>query len=147
MRKFFFNILIILSIVGLILPALAFSQEIEVKERPKMPPDLGDIWSFLKNIFEPLPRVLKGIWQEAVEIWQKIANWFKNLWNYNLLPKIKGTWHKILSLFGREVEERKEKIEEEIEKEKEEAKQEIKTETEKAGRSLWQRIKDTIPGI
>jgi len=141
-NKLPYQILIISLILGIVSPLLVFAEG--VGQPPKMPETFDEVWDFLKRIIEPLPQALKGVWQEAVAIWQKMADWFINLWNSKLWPQIESIWQKILAIFGKEVEKRKEAIQEELEKEKEEAKQEIKQEAEKAGKNLWQRIKDLI---
>jgi hypothetical protein len=145
MNKIVYKFIIILSITGIILPNFVFAKD--ATQLPKMPETFDEVWAFLKRIIEPLPNALKGVWQEAMGIWQRMADWFKNLWDSNIWPKIESLWQKILAIFGREIEKRKETIQEELEKEKQEVKQELKEGAEKASKSLWQRIKDIIPGI
>ena len=137
--------LLTLLIIGLVSPY--FISANGVGQPPKMPETWDEILAIGKKILIFFPQTLKTVWQEAVAIWQKMAGWFINLWNSYLWPKIEWFWQKITAFFSEETEKRKEMVQEELEKEKQEAKQELKEETAKAGKSLWQKLKDIIPGI
>lgn len=140
MGKLLYRILIILAIIGLILPSFSSAQEQEVKQYPKMPETFDEIWTFLKKIIEPLPRAVGKVWQETVGIWQRMADWFIGIWNFKIWPKVDWVWQKISGIFSKEMEKRKEEIPQELEKEK----QELEEEATKAGKSLWERLKDLI---
>lgn len=148
MTKLLLRFIIILSITGLILPSfgsinspqVVFAQEQEAKQYPKMPGTFEEAWSFIKRIIEPLPRAVGKVWQAAVGIWQRMAGWFRGVWDSKIWPKIDWIWQKVFGIFSKEVEKRKEELPQELEKEK----QEIKEETSKAGKSLWERLKDLI---
>jgi len=86
-----------------------------------------------QKILFGLPEALKNPWQEALAIWNKMANWFKNIWDSYIYP-----W--FWNILGKEVEKRKPEIQQEFEKEKQEMKEEIP----KATKSLWQRFKELI---
>jgi len=122
MRKKLSHFLIILSIVGLILPNFSFIQAAnqQVTQPPKIPENWDEILTIVQKALNIFPTVIKGAWQEALTIWRKMANFFKDLWNSYIWPKIEKIWIKILSIFGKEVEMRKEKLPGELEKEKKE---------------------------
>ena len=103
-----------------------------------------------KKALEELPAILKKIWrEEALPVWKKMGNWFRNIWeNYiksslrnfwysYLKPKIQSFLERVKEFLGKEVEERKPIIEEEFEKEKEELMEELPGVT----KSLWERFK------
>ncbi|HDZ54605.1 MAG TPA: hypothetical protein ENI19_01095 [Candidatus Nealsonbacteria bacterium] len=125
-------------VFSLLLPSFALAQD--VKQSPKVPETFEEVWSFVKKIIEPLPRAVKGVWQQAVEIWQRMANWFIDIWDSKIWPKVDWIWQKIFGIFNKEVEKRKEAIPRELEKEK----QEIKEEVSKAGKNFWERLKGWI---
>ena len=148
------KILIIFAAIGLILPSMtslvfggpsfAFAQEINQSQSLKVPKDFDEAWSFVKKVIEPLPRAVGGVWREAVKIWQRMANWFKSIWNSKIWPKIEWLKIKILGIFSKEVEKRKEEVSEKLEKEKEEIKGELEEQASKAGKGLWERLKGII---
>lgn len=141
MARILYRISIILFIAGLVMPNFILAQEPEAKkEFPGAPESFEEVWSFLKNIIEPLPRAVKGAWEEAVEIWKRMAGWFKNIWDSKVWPRVEWAWQKIFSVFNTEVEKRKEEVSQGLEEEK----QELEEEATKAGRSLWEKLKDLI---
>jgi len=87
-----------------------------------------------------LPETLRGIWQEALDIWQIMGKKAKNFSDSYVWPWFQNIWQKIQSFFAKEIEERKPGIEREFKKEKEEMKEEIP----KVGESLWKRFKEII---
>ena len=88
-----------------------------------------------------LPEILKRIWrEEALPIWKRVYQFFKNIWDSYIFPFFQNIWQKILRILGREVQKRKPIIEEEFKKEKEEMKEEVP----KVGKSLWERFKELI---
>jgi len=134
---------------GLILPSFVLAQDTD--QPVGAPQTIEGAKDFVMKILKAIPEALKGPWQEAVGIWQKMADWFKNFWDSYVFPFFQNIWQKILAFLGKEIEVKKQEIKEEIEKEKEEIKEEIKEEASEAGKSLWERlkdlIKDKIPGI
>ncbi len=136
--------LIIISVIfGLLSPILTFAQF--AQNQPPTPPEtLEEAQTMGLKILKAFPQALKGPWQEALRIWGKMADIFSNCWNSYVLPWLKSLWQKITVPFKTEIERRKPIIEEEFKKEKEEAKEEIKTETSKAGKTLWERLKELI---
>lgn len=84
------------------------------------------------KILSGFPKVLKEIWQEAVEIWKSIFR--------KIEPYIVGFWNKIKDFFRREVAIKKPEVKEELEKEK----KEMKVEIPKAGKNIWERFKEII---
>jgi len=83
---------------------------------------------------------LEKFWQGVLEFWQKMIDWFKNLWYSYVLPWLQNIWQKIDSFLEKEVEKRKPEIKEEFEKEKQEMKEDIP----EVSKSLWQRLKELI---
>jgi len=102
------------------------------QEVVQAPESLEEAKSLGEGILSGFPEVFKSVWQEAVVFWKKMLNyvspWFRSIWN------------SILSLLGKEVEQRRPDVEEEFKKETQEMKEEIP----KAGKSLWQRFKELI---
>lgn len=92
------------------------------------------------RILSGFPKALEKPLQEALAVWGKTLNWFKNLWYSYILPWLQNVWQKIDSFLGKEVEKRKPGIKEEFEKEKQEMKEDIP----KVGKSLWQRFKELL---
>lgn len=136
--KTIYNLIIILSIISLILPIFSFAQ-VENKY-PKAPGTFEEAKNFMFSIIKPLPDAIKGVWQEALAIWQKMADFLKGLLDTKVGPWFENIWQEILILFGEEFEKKELMIQEEIEKEKEEIKKEIP----KVGKSIWEKIKSLI---
>jgi len=116
--------LLIISFLLIIISPLVLAQAPETLEEAK---EMGEkmLWGF--------PEALKGPWQEALGIWGRMADWFKNIWDSYIYP-----W--FWNILGKEVERRKPEVIEEFEKEKEEMKEDIP----KATKSLWERFKELI---
>ena len=133
--KSIYNLIIFLSIAGLILPAFSFAQ----KTAPPLqaPNSWDEILALGKKALFFFPNAMKAAWQEGVQIWLKIAAFFDRIWDRYIFSKMKSVWNKISGIFGKEVEKRKEALPGELEKEK----QEMKTETIDSGKSLWQKFK------
>jgi len=131
--KIIINFLVIL---GLILPCFSFAQ----KEVTSPPETLEEVKTIGMKALKLLPETLKGIWQEALGIWQTMGKKAKNFSDSYIWPWFQNIWQKIQSFFGKEIEERKPGIEREFKKEKEEMKEEIP----KVGESLWKRFKEII---
>lgn len=115
--------LIILFIL-LLIPCFAFAEAV-----PKAPNTLDEAETMGKKYLEMLPKVIK----EGSEAFMRQ---FINIWNSYVMPALKKIW----SFLGGEVEKRRPDVEKEFKKEKEEIKQTIP----KAGKSLWERLKDLI---
>ncbi len=141
MRKITFGFLLTILVAGFMLPAFSFAQK--ATQTPQIPNAWDEIFAIGKRALLFIPNTLKATWQEAVRIWLKMATFFDNIWDKYIFSKIEWIWHKTFGIFNKEVEKRKETLPGELEKEK----QEIKTETTKTGKSLWQKIKDIVPGI
>jgi len=131
--KVTYSFILTLSIIGLILPSISLAQI----EAPKGPEDVKD---FLFQVIRPLPEALQRAWQEALAIWQRMLDFFTNLWDLKVKPWFQGILQQILAFFGRELEKKELMIQEEIEKEKEEIKKEIP----KVGKNIWEKIKGLI---
>lgn len=86
-----------------------------------------------KIAIEESPNILKQTWND-------ISGLFKTIWNSYLFPWLKIIWNKIVSILGKEVEQRRPEIEEEFRKETQEMKEDIP----KVTKSLWQRFKELI---
>ncbi len=127
--KYLFSFLVFLTIGFLLsfaMPNVLAQETVEAPESFEEARTLGE--RFLNSF----PEVFKKSWQQAISLWKKMLNYVS--------PWFKGIWYKILSFLEKEVEQRKPGVEEEFEKEK----QEMKDEIPKAGKSLWQRLKELI---
>jgi len=141
-KKSYCKVLIILfltgSIIGLIIPISSFAQ-VENKSL-EVPGTFEEAKNFLFSIIKPLPDAMKGVWREALVVWQKMTDFLKGLFDSKVKPWFQNIWQEILGFFGRELEKKELMIQEEIEKEKEEIKKEIP----KIGKSIWEKIKGLI---
>jgi len=131
--KVTYSFILTLSIIGLILPGISLAQI----EAPKSPDEVKD---FLFQVIKPLPEAFQRAWQEALTIWQRMLDFFTNLWDLKVKPWFLGIWQQISAFFGKELEKKETMIREEIEKEKEEIKKEIP----KVGKNIWERLKGLI---
>ena len=125
-KKVVFSSLITAFLLTFAIPNVLAQEVVEAPESLEEAKSLGE------RILSGFPEVFKKTWQQAVSLWKKmldyVSPWFKSIWN------------SILSLLGKEVEQRKPEVEEEFKKEVEEMKEEVP----KAGKSLWQRLKELI---
>lgn len=147
----FKNILITLIIFGSIFPSFSFAQNSTTMPDPTPFLDQTKIvvQKIINAIMQTFPNAIKGVWQDVWGFWGKIGDWFKkNLWDSFLFPKLENIWQKVLSFFGKKIEEKKPTIEQGIEEERQELKEGVKegisagiSETKK---SLWQKFIDTI---
>ena len=127
--------LILLTIIfnTIILPSFSLSQSPQAIELPKT---IEEVKKMGLRSLDFIPNFFKNAWQEFVIFWQKVWNWFLNIWNSHIYPFFNNIWQKTI---GREIEERRPMIEEEFKKEKEEVKQEVKTYLP-TGKSLWEKF-------
>jgi len=88
----FYKIIIILSIIGLILLNFTFAQENKTLKAPESSVELKK-WG--GKFLELFPKTIKGAWQAAVETWQEMWNWLKNVWNSYIFPWLQNIWQKI----------------------------------------------------
>jgi len=129
----------ILILFGLLLPSF-YSVQAVSQSSPQPPETLKEAEIVGGNILKLLPETLKGIWQEALGIWQAIGKRAKNFSDSYISPWFQNIWRKIQSSFGKEIEQRKPVIEEEFKKEK----GEMKADIPKVGKSLRERFKELI---
>ena len=129
----------ILILFGLLLPSFYFVQAAN-QSSPQPPETLKEAEIVGGKIIKLLPETLKGIWQEALVIWQTMEKRAKNFSDSYIWPWFQNIWQKIQSSFGKEIKQRKPVIKEEFKKEKEE----MKTELPKVGKPLWERFKELI---
>ena len=122
--------LIFIIIIGILInTGLVFAQEVpatldQAKETGQM---VGEI------VKQESPNIFRQAWND-------FSGFFKTIWNSYLFPWSKIIWNKIVSILGKEVEQRRPEIEEEFKKETEEMKEDIP----KVTKSLWQRLRDLI---
>lgn len=135
MRRTTFGFLLTILFIGLVLPTFSFAQ----KTVPPLqaPNSWDEVLALGKKALFFFPNALKAAWQDAMQIWLKIAAFFDRIWDKYVFSKIKSVWKKISGISGKEVEKRKTALPRELEKEK----QEMKTETIDSGKSLWQKFK------
>lgn len=134
------KIIIVLIILGFLLPIFSIGQ------LPVEPPKTIDeakqkAYEAIDIAEEKMPGILERMWKEEVlPTWRAMWEWFSNLWNRHIRPRIDVIWQRIQELLGKEIEKRKPIIEEELQKEKQEIKQELPV----VGQSLWERFKELI---
>lgn len=104
------------------------------------PKNIEEAKTLGERILKGFPQALKGSWQEALGIWGRMANWFKGVWDSYISPFFKSIWAKLMSILGKEVEERKPEIKEGLKDEIEEMKEGVS----QTGKSFWQRFKELI---
>ena len=132
--KFLFSFLIIAI---LLTGVISYSR---AQEAPKSPETLEEAKTLGERVLIGFPQALKEPWQQALAVWGKMFNWFKDFYQSYISSWLRGIWYKVLSVLGKEVEKRKPEIQEGFEEEK----QEMKEESVKTGKSLWQRFKELI---
>jgi len=71
----------------LTLPSLVFGQ--------KLPENFEDFKGVGGKILDKIWQGIKGAWEEAVKIWQKVIGWIGNIWNSYIFPFLKFIWQKI----------------------------------------------------
>jgi len=133
----------ILILFGLLSPgfySVRAANQPSFPQLPETPETVEEAKNIGGKILKLLPEALRGVWQEALGIWQTIGEKTKNFSDSYIWPWFQNLWQKIQSSFGKEIKERKPIIEEEFEKEKEE----MKTDIPKAGESLLERFKKII---
>ena len=134
------KVITILILFGLLSPGFYFVRAANQSLSPKPPETLEEAEIVGGKFLKLLPETLRGIWQEALDIWQIMGKKAKNFSDSYVWPWFQNIWQKIQSFFAKEIEERKPGIEREFKKEKEEMKEEIP----KVGESLWKRFKEII---
>lgn len=127
--KYLFSFLVFLTIGFLLSFAMP---NVLAQETVQAPENFEEARTLGERILSGFPEAFKKSWQQAVSLWKKMLDYVS--------PWFKGIWNSILSFLGKEVEQRKPEVEEEFKKEVEEMKEEIP----KAGKSLWQRLKELI---
>ena len=133
--------IITLLIISLILPSFSFAQEDQLFEKPG---GLEQFKKFGKKILEIFPKALKGAWQEALEIWRKMADWIKNFWNSYIFSWLQNIWRKISDFFRKEIGEKKLITEIKEEFKAEEEKKETPEEEKNLWEKFWERLKRLI---
>lgn len=96
------KLIIILLIIGLVLPLFSLAQN--------LPENLEDFRGIGKRIWEGFISGIKNAWQSALEIWQKMWEWFKNFWNSYIFPFFQSIWQRILDFFQSNVLEKFKRI-------------------------------------
>ena len=128
--------------LGLLLPNLIFifaQTPVEAPETIEEAKEMG--YKAIDVVEKELPGILERIWREEVmPVWRNIWEWFRNVWNTHIWPRIEAFWQRIQEILGKEIEKRRPIIEEEIEKEVEKIKQELP----EVDRSIRERFKELI---
>ena len=101
MNKIPYRFIIILLIINLVLPNLVFSQIAEKTEKrfPQPPENLEDFQGLFLRIIKPFQEGVLKAWQEALSTWQKMVDFFKNIWNLEVKPSFQYIWEKVFSFF------------------------------------------------
>jgi len=105
-----------------------------------LPEDIEGAKKMGEKAWKAIPESLEEAWNDAVIIWQKMAEHIKNFWDLKIKPILESFWKKI----EKEILIRKPIIEEEFEKEKKEMKEDIESGAPKAGKNLWERFRELI---
>ena len=133
----YYKILIIGVIVGLLLPSFAFVQNQSTITAPETLEEGRNVGIKALKIF---PAVFKGLWQEALGVWQAMFRAIKSFWGKYIQPWFQSLWEKIKTSSFQEGKRRKPIIEEEFKKEQ----KEMKEEAPRVGKSFWERLKELI---
>jgi len=102
------KLIVILLIIGLILPSFGSIHSPQVARAQKLPENFEDINSVRdlslngvkgigERMWENFLSALKGAWEKALQIWQKMWDWFKNIWKSYIFPFFEFIWQKILN--------------------------------------------------
>ncbi len=122
MRKYIISIIIVSILLG---PSLALADM-------GAPENMEEAKWFGERIVDGIPGAFKTAWQEGVYIFNRSWNW---IWGV-----LKGIGNRLLSILGKEVEQRKPEVKEEFNKELKEMKEDVP----KTTKSLWERLKDLV---
>lgn len=76
----------------------------------KAPESSIELKEWGKKFLELFPKALKGAWQAAVEVWQKMWNFLKKAWNSYIFPWLQNIWQKIWSFLETSILERFKKL-------------------------------------
>lgn len=96
-----------------------------------------------KKVWQKLPSILKDIWEdEVIPVWKQLWNWIMKAWDHTVKAWAQSLWNWIMGLFDKEINKRKDLVQEQIEEERKELQDEIAKEGENITRSLWQRLRD-----
>ena len=140
--KIILNIAILGVLINMILPSISFAQSNpQVSGPPETLEEARNVGIKALKIF---PAVFKGLWQEALGVWQAMFRAIKSFWGKYIQPWLQSLWEKIKTSLFQEGKRRKPIIEEEFKKEKTEMRKEIKTQTPKIEKSIWEKFKDLI---
>lgn len=128
---FYYKKIVLSSLITAFLLTLAMPNVL-AQETVQAPESFEEAKTLGERLLNSFPEAFKKGWQQAISLWKRMLNYVS--------PWFKGIWNSILSLLGKEVEQRRPEVEEEFKKEVKEMKEEIP----KAGKSLWQRLKELI---
>ncbi len=99
------KIILIFIIITLVLPVFSIAQVDTGEIKEKAPGILERSWENIKIFWTKFGNIfidaLKKAWDGAVRIWQKMWEWFRNIWNNYIWPKLEWLWGKITSIFKR----------------------------------------------
>ena len=142
MERISLKIILIITILAVLfnitLPAVSFAQSSPQASGP--PETLEGAKSVGIKALKIFPATLKGLWQEALGVWQTVFRAIKSFWGKYIQPWLQSLWEKIKASLLQEGERRKPIIEEEFKKEK----KEMKEEAPMVGKSLWKRFLELI---
>ncbi len=125
------KVIIILITITFLMPGFSFAQSGSMIE--SLPKTMEGSKSFGQSLLNFIANLFKKIWDSL-----------KNIWNYYIYPFFQNIWHKIKAPVEKEFDKRRSIVEKEFEEKKEEAKQEAKEVIPKTTKSLWERFKELI---
>ena len=101
MNKIPYRFIIILLIINLVLPNLVFSQIAGKAEKrlPRPPETLEGFQGLFLSIIKPFQGGVLKAWQEVLAVWQRMKDFFKNIWNLQVKPSFQNIWEKAFGFF------------------------------------------------
>ncbi len=145
MKKIIISFLIV--IILFVFPELTYSEiyrepphiDIEIP-KVKPPQDFPEKGGMKRSFLEDLPHKIEVSWEESLSIWTRMYHNSVSFWEKYIKDKVIGLWNRIWKRSQKEIEVRKEILEEEIEKEKEAVQEKVK----KTSESLWHKLLESI---
>lgn len=94
-------------------------------------------------IISIIPKAIARIWgEQVIPVWRTMGEWVQaELWEKRISPGLQTASDTIQGLLGKEVEKRREAVQEGIQKQKEQIETELRGQTQKTKQSIWERFK------
>lgn len=136
------KIVFLLLVVGFLADAAPLRAQ-DDGQTPLQPPEtIEEARGLGLQFLGEIPEAMQGVWEtQALPVFSGVWSWARGLWDSTVFSLLEDLWDKILSFFGREIEERKPGIEERFQTEKQQLQHEVQESLPQEGRTLWQLIK------